>query len=303
MKISRQTREIINIVVFLVVVAALLVTYVIYPLSRTKAMMARYDIDSYSTDSILVNDPGAWVEAGMEADTFRVETDALTELAGLYVAPDSTVGDSVRGTLFLLHDDNETRDSLMTLAQGFAESGYAVVAYDQRAAGRSSAKYHGDGLYEATDLAEVIRYLDLRDRVLHPLVVVGFGRGADAGLLAAKEDHRIDKVVAVRPYLSSRRMLDILRKRHDGYWFPFYRTVMWWWFKIRSGYDTPYREIDQIEPVACRALVLLPAGAENDKEVTRLRELSDPALLEIETLPADRSELLRRVRSFVMENR
>ena len=52
MKLSRQTREIINIVIFLVVVGLLLTFYVIYPLNRTKAIMGRTGLDDYDTDSI-----------------------------------------------------------------------------------------------------------------------------------------------------------------------------------------------------------------------------------------------------------
>jgi hypothetical protein len=63
MKISRQTREIINMVIFVLVAALLIVTYVVYPLNRTKAIMGRYNLDDYNEDSLAVNDPAVWTEA------------------------------------------------------------------------------------------------------------------------------------------------------------------------------------------------------------------------------------------------
>jgi len=303
MKLSRQTRDTINIIIFLVVAAFLIITYVVYPLNRTKAIMGRYNVDDFAEDSVMVNDPAAWTEAGLAADSFTVESDGLARLACLYVRPDSAEHDTTRGTVVLLHDDEDDRDSVMTMAALLAAEGYAVVAYDQRASGRSTAKYHGDGQYEANDLAETIRYLDLRERIHHPLVVVGFSRGADGALLAAREDRRIDAVVAVNPYLTSSRMLEMLRQRHDSYWFPFYRTTMWWWYEIRSGYDALYRDVDQIEAVVCHTLLLLPAKAAGEAEVVKLRELSEADLLQVESAPSDRETLARRVQSFVAELR
>ena len=129
--------------------------------------------------------------------------------------------------------------------------------------------------------------------------MVGFDLGADAALLTAHEDQRIDRVIAVNPYLTTDRMLGILRQRHDSYWFPFYRTMMWWWYELRSGYAAPYRELESIEGVACRTLLLVTSDATDDPEVEKIRELSDADLLLLETTPADISELMYQIRSFI----
>jgi pimeloyl-ACP methyl ester carboxylesterase len=302
MKISRQTREIINMVIFVLVVALLFVTYVLYPLNRTKAVLGRDDVDNYYEDSLEINDPSAWIDSGLMADSFTVEADGLTTLACLYVPPDSTVHDSIRGTVFLLHDDNGNRDSMLPLARMMSEAGYSVVSYDQRAAGRSTGRYHGEGQYEATDLEEVIRYLDLRQRIHHPLTIVGFGLGGEAALLNAREDARIDKVMAINPYLTSERMLSMLKARHDTYWFPLYYTMMWWWYGIRSGYAAPYREIEAVEAVACRTLLLVADDVSQDPEVVLLRELSTAEMLTVETLPDDEYTLAGQVKAFVTQD-
>ena len=285
-------------VIFVLVAALLFVTYIYYPLNRTKAVLGRVDVDDYYEDSLDVNDPSPWIDSGLMADSFTVEADGLTTLACLYVLPDSAVQDSIRGTVFLLHDDTADRDSMLPTARKYAEAGYSVVVYDQRAAGRSTGTYRGEGQHEATDLEEVIRYLDMRQKIYHPLTIIGFGLGGDAGLLAAHEDARIDKVMAINPYLTSERMLRMLKDRHETYWFPLYYTTMWWWYGIRSGYASPYREIETVEAVACPTMLWVGGDESQDPEIVRLKELSSDELLTIETLPSSDAIAAELARAF-----
>jgi pimeloyl-ACP methyl ester carboxylesterase len=130
-------------------------------------------------------------------------------------------------------------------------------------------------------------------------VAVGFTLGGDAALLATIEDKRIDRVVAIDPYLTTKRMQDILRKRHDAYWFPFYRTIMWWWYDMRSSYAASYRDYDDIKAVACPTLLFISEEVSDDREVQRLAELSDPALLELKTTLPDDDRLFAEILSFM----
>lgn len=283
-KLSRQTKEIIKTVLFLLAVAIIVTVYIIYPLNRTKAIMGRTDIDDHNPDSLVTNDPAAYIEAGLPADTFRFESDGLTNLACLYIAADS--GSETMygppGTVILLHDDNDNRDSLVELAGPLHQKRFVVITYDQRATGLTTGKYRGEGQLESRDLQNLISHLEIREKIVHPLYLVGFGLGADAALLAALEEERIDGVAAVEPYLSTRRLQDVLKQRHGTYWFPFYRTIMWWWYGIRSGYGAPYRRIDDIRPVRCRTLVI--ANVDASEETERLRELSPADLLQIKQI-------------------
>ncbi|MFH1686327.1 MAG: hypothetical protein ABIE70_02245 [bacterium] len=308
MKISRQTREIINIVIFVLVVAALVLTYVVYPLSRTKAIMARPGVDEFQEDSTVVNDPATWVQAGLLVDTMTIETDGLTKVACLYVWPtgdasaDSTTippsDDSLKGTAILLHPDGTGRDHMLDLARAFLQEGFSVAVYDQRAAGLSCGYYRGEGQYESNDLLAVTAYLDLRGKITHPLVVVGFETGGDAALLAALEEKRIDLVASVSPYLSTRRMQDVLKERYDTYWFPFYRTIMWFWYNIRSSYAASYRDLEQIQAVAGPTLVMADTQAIQSDEYSRLVELSKPDLLSMHQLPTEPARLFDEIIEF-----
>ena len=298
MKLSRDAKEIIKTIVFVLIVAALIIAYAVYPLSRTKAYYGRTGIDDFNADTTLFNNDSLWVAAGLIPDTFKVEADGWVTLAGLYLEPDSVAQDSIPGTVLLVHGDDGTRDDMRLLAQVFADSDYVVIAYDQRASGASTGKYTGEGGLEATDMEALVGHLELRQQIAHPLAVVGYGLGGDAALLAAQEDSRIDQVVAVDPHLSTKRFMDRLRQRHDGYWFPLYRMIMWFWYNIRSSYGEPFRKAGDIDAVACPTVVLLPEDAMDIDEVTALRELSDPQMLRLLPLSDGDEAVFRAVFEF-----
>jgi pimeloyl-ACP methyl ester carboxylesterase len=312
-KISRQTREIINTVLFLLALVAVVLILVIYPLNRSKVLMARPDLDDYNSDSLPPNDISAWTEAGLVPDTFWVETDGLTTLAGLYLPPgeavidstgDSVVivrtpADTILGTAILIPAETDSRDSLIWLAQAMLRENIAVIVYDQRASGLSSERYHGEGAYEASDLQTLIAWLELRSRLVPPVTVIGFALGGDAAMLAGLEESRMDRVVAVNPYLTTMRLQDVLKDRHDTYWIPFYRTLMWWWYEIRSSYAAPYRKTEDIKAVKLPTLVMAPPDILQSEEFLRLIEVSDANTLTTAPLTADPRELTEQFLSVV----
>ncbi len=309
-KMNQTFKEILQIVVFLLVVGIIVTVVLIYPLNRTKAMMARADADDFNPDSLALNDPTPFVEAGLVADTFWIDADGVTVLAAaiLTPAPDSAATVEpvpvepmpARGSAILLHDERHDRNSMIPLAKVLADSGFSVVLYDQRASGLSTGLYHGEGQYEASDLTEIVSHLDIRGQLVHPVTVIGRSVGAEAGLLAALEEQRIDAVVAVLPYLSTVRMIDILRVEHDAYWIPFFRTLFWWWYEMRSSYAASYRTIDDIQPVGCRTLILTGAECLEEPEFGHLAELSEPGLLETAVLIEDETTLQETILHFML---
>lgn len=283
-KMSQTTREIIKTVIFFLVVGILAAVYVVYPLMKANTIMGRHDGDtSGSLDSLPVNDPALCTNVGLVCDTFRVESDGLTSLAALYAPARTDTAIPLSGTVILLHPDTADRTALLPWAKQFSDSGCHVVLYDQRASGLSTGRFHGEGAYEANDLEEVIAWLDLHERLSKPLMVIGRGVGADAAYLASLEESRIDAVAMIDPYLSTDRMWNLKKQQYDLYWFPFHRTILWWWYNIRSSYAAPYRETGDIEAAPVRTLVLVPAEAVDDQELTTLRELSEKPILEVKT--------------------
>jgi dienelactone hydrolase len=267
-RISRGTRETIKTILFIVAVLILVAIYIVYPLNRTKAFMGRLDMDDLPSDSIqLPNDITPFEEAGLNADSFRVESDGLTRLAAVYLSPKDSVP---RGLAILIPDEHQGRRQVLPLARAWVDSGFAVVTYDQRASGASTGMYHSDGQYEAGDLQAMIADLEIHGKMAHPLIVVGYAAGADAALLTAIDEQRIDALAAVEPYLTTDRLIDAIRKTKSHYWYPFYRTMFWWWYDIRSSYAAEYREIEHLKAPTHKTLLLVPTEAQNDKAVQAL---------------------------------
>ncbi len=96
-----------------------------------------------------------------------------------------------RGLVVLIHGKDINRSHFIEAAEAFTARGYAVLAYDQRAHGRSEGQYVTYGAKEVDDLR---RFLDaLR---LKPVVLIGESLGAAVALQAAARDDRIRAVVA-----------------------------------------------------------------------------------------------------------
>ncbi len=308
-RLSKQTKEIINIILSFLAVGLLVTFYWIYPLGRAKVAMGRTNLDEYleNIDSLsaLPNSALKWVEAGFAPDTFRADTDGLTTLACLRCLPSNKMGaegtDSVLGTVILLHGDGHQRDSMINLASSFLSAGYSIIACDQRASGFSTGEYRGAGWYEANDLSEILANFDLRYRLVHPVVAVGFSTGGDAGILSSLNEQRLDAVVAIEPYLSSTRWLNKLKEEHNMLWFPFFRSVLWWWYEMRSSYDPPYRERADLAQVPVPTLLILQQNDFDDEEVQQLQLLaSNRELLKLKRTPANDSAQVIMIVNFVM---
>lgn len=297
-KMNQTLKEALQIVVFLLVVGILLMAFVIYPLNRTEAIFARADIEEYNADSLGPNDPAPFAELPASVDTFRVDTDGLTTLAAVYLTPtaDSTL--SPNGTVLLLHDERTDRNSMIPMAQALLEANYAVCLYDQRASGLSTGGYHSDGELEATDLIELIRYLDIRDKIVHPLVIVGQAAGADAALIAASEEARLNAAVAIEPYITTDRWIKMRTDEHDTYWVPFPQTLYEFWYELRSGYAPEYRRLEDIDAVNCQSLILASSDYLECEEIQALAAASGDKL-QVEPRPADDTALITQVVKFV----
>lgn len=301
-KMSQTVKEIAQIVVFLLVVGILVTVFVAYPLNRTSAFLARPDIDDFDADSLPANDPTLFLKLGAVVDTFRVDADGLTNLACVYLTPqaDSSSPNTpafIRGTALLLHDEQFDRASTLPLARALVDAGFTVCLYDQRASGFSTGDYHTDGELEAADLTELISYLGIRDRLHRPVIAVGWKVGADAALLVGSDEWRLDAAVAIEPYLTSDRWLDILMAEHEMYWIPFSHTLFKFWYELRSGYVLQYRGQDDLDALNCPGLILASSDHLEDEELTHLVELSG-SNLQTQSLPDDPTELIDRIVQF-----
>lgn len=301
-RMNQTVKEVLQIVVFLAVVGLLLAVFLIMPLSRTKAALARADVDEFNPDSLPMNDPALFVDAGLTVDTFRIDADGLTNLACLIVHPTKGT-DSLppvpRGSAVLLHDERADRAAMLPLARLLADSGLLVCVYDRRASGLSSGEYHGDGQLEATDLGEVLAYMAVRDEIIHPFVMVGYSTGADAVLMRAREETRVDAVVAVDPYLTTDRWVDLLMAEHEMFWLPLSHYMFTFWYEMRSNYTIQSRVEDDIAGVIHPTLLLVSESHLEDAPIKLLEERSTGDLLKTEARPTDETKLAETIAEFV----
>jgi pimeloyl-ACP methyl ester carboxylesterase len=101
-----------------------------------------------------------------------------------------------RGVIVFVHGKDINRQHFVGAAERFVKQGYAVVAYDQRAHGRSTGEFITYGAKETKDLSLVIDVaLSKWGRAL-PVAVIGESLGAAVALQTAAEDARISLVVA-----------------------------------------------------------------------------------------------------------
>lgn len=89
-------------------------------------------------------------------------------------------------TLILLHESHSTRTQLLAHIKFFVNSGFHVLAYDQRSHGASDSGLITFGNKEGEDLIDAISYLKSRDDVdLNKLGAIGFSLGS-SGLIYAE---------------------------------------------------------------------------------------------------------------------
>jgi uncharacterized protein len=108
-----------------------------------------------------------------------------------------------RGALVFLHGHSDNRHLAVRAAECFSALGYDVLAYDQRAHGRSEGDHCTYGFLEKRDL---VRALDAFG--IERAVVLGTSLGAAVALQAAPFEKRIEAIVAHAPFVDLRAAID-----------------------------------------------------------------------------------------------
>lgn len=300
---SKKTKEIVKTTTVLVVVVLIIVFYAIYPLIKVPDMVARPDIETFDDPEYKPkNDPTFFTDSGLTPDSLTFLSNDNIKLAALYFKPDSSVFDTIKGTVILLHPDDTDRTAIISYISPLLDSGLAILAYDQRACGFSGGKYHFAGEYEADDLVELIAYLNIHEIMIQPIIAVGFDLGADAVIGASRKESRISSVIAIEPFLSSSRWLEKQKEKAEALSIPLNGIIYFWWFQKHTGYPFDRTFADDILAVDTKTSIYMSDSMLEEDETIKLKEVSSPDLLTISLKSNDNNELQNIILAEIYSN-
>lgn len=220
---TKKTREAVKATLAIVLVVIALFVLWIFPLNQAGKIVSRPEIDTGQSSA---------GPAGLTGDTITIISEDNQKLAGLLFKTPSP-----KGTFILVHGLFGDRSSQFDKVKALTEAGFDVMVYDQRAYGQSEGKYCSGGFYEGDDLQEVISLLDLRNLLIHPVVIWGEEHGATAAFRAWSSERRIDYVVAENPVAGGRDWQKRVIKQRGMSAPDILLPVVWWWMKLKSGYE------------------------------------------------------------------
>lgn len=139
--------------------------------------------------------------SALHQDIRFVTADGLALDGWLFEPP---AGTQSRGLVVFLHGKDANRGHFAGDAVRFTARGYTVLAYDQRAHGRSEGQWCTFGIKEVPDLQLA---LDRYAPVNKPVYVIGESMGAAVALEAAARDPRIAGVVAAASFSDLRTIV------------------------------------------------------------------------------------------------
>jgi len=180
-----------------------------------------------------------------------------------------TFGDQTSTPVWIV-DGNGPADTAIVISHGFAVSRYQalehvvllkqwaskLVVYDLRAHGESTARKAGLGVVEAADLIELIRQLDLPER----LVLYGQSMGASVSIIAAARlpddlRRRVKAVIAEAPFRNLVEPITARRRRHRYPVFPFV-ALAWFCMALPLRKYRPFDHVKDAALLSCPLLVL-----------------------------------------------
>ena len=137
-------------------------------------------------------------------EDFSVTTRDGIALDGWLFSPAGTP----RAVMVLVHGKDINRQHFVGAAKRFVEEGLAVVAFDQRAHGRSTGEFTTYGAKEVSDLKLVIDVALAKWGRELPVVLVGESLGAAVALQTAAIDPRVRVVVAGAAFADLTTVID-----------------------------------------------------------------------------------------------
>ncbi|MDD4052859.1 MAG: alpha/beta fold hydrolase [candidate division Zixibacteria bacterium] len=220
---TKKTREAVKATLAIILVVILIFVLWIYPLNQAGKIVSRPEGDTGQPTASL---------PGVVGDTLTVISEDNQKLAGILFKTSSP-----KGTFVLVHGLFGDRNSQLEKAKMLVDSGFDVMVYDQRGYGQSEGKYRSGGYYEAEDVQEVVSLLDLKNLLIHPVIIWGEDQGATAAFRAWPLERRIDFVVAENLVANGHDWQKRVIRKQDMSAPDLLLPVVWWWMKLKSSYE------------------------------------------------------------------
>jgi dipeptidyl aminopeptidase/acylaminoacyl peptidase len=175
-----------------------------------------------------------------------------------------------QGLALLLHGYASSKASLLPEAKAFHDLGYAVVLLDLRGSGGSDGNETTIGMYEADDVALVVKSL----KASHPnqaLILYGQSMGSAAILRAVAENGVQAKAVIVECPFD--RLISTVENRFAAMGLPSFpcADLLVFWGGVQQGFNGfRHNPVDYARSVHCP--VLLMHGASDPRVTTKQAE-------------------------------
>jgi pimeloyl-ACP methyl ester carboxylesterase len=138
----------------------------------------------------------------------------------------------------LVHEFAATRDQLVHLAEPLHRSGFVVLLMNLRGASASSTDAQTFGIREAMDVKAAVEMLRRRPYVDPTrIALVGIGTGANASMIAARDDVALTTLVLAAPVEGFDKAL-AARLGEDQRWLPAMQSLLRWTFQVMYGLET-----------------------------------------------------------------
>ncbi|MGH8398430.1 MAG: alpha/beta hydrolase [Gammaproteobacteria bacterium] len=114
-----------------------------------------------------------------------------------------------KGTIILLPAFQNGKFMMLPWAFILAQQGYQCVLVDLRGEGLSTGDWVTWGNVESRDVHQLIEWLDTRNVIAGPLVLMGVSYGASVALRTAALDSQVKAVVAIEPFVNA---VDVIKR-------------------------------------------------------------------------------------------
>lgn len=159
------------------------------------------------------------------------------------------------GTIVLLPAFQNGKFMMLPWASVLAKAGYQCVLVDLRGEGLSTGNWITWGDVESRDVQQLIRWLNTRNIVYGPLVLMGVSYGATVALRAAALDSQVRAVVAIEPFMNA---VDVI---HRGGRIMY---LMLSYFVSNARMDEAVKAADRLADTRLEAATALPAASSLD---------------------------------------